>query len=338
MQHDAYARLRRELAGEGAFAISDGLGALTLGSELLVFGLGAALLLRCARFGWCYWLLELLLASSLFRFAAIMHECAHKTLFTRRAWNRLAGYLCSPFCLIPYEPYRRIHEEHHRWVGVLDRDPTQRGLLALRRFSPLESRVFRLVWKLWLPLPFAAFLINTYWRHPAREFSAGRRTEGLRGLAAAVVALVPHGVAAAWLGPGPWAALCLPMLALYCVQLENTYVPQHSKLFPFLSQDHPHPVPVFEQDEVTRSSRVPRALAVPFGLNHHLHVEHHLFPTVPWYRLTRVERRLRALGHPRNEVGWLRFMRAARRQDPLQTYIRSFPPGSGPRPGPGAVP
>jgi fatty acid desaturase len=328
MQPDAYVRLRKELAGEGAFAVSDALGALTLGGELLIFGVGTALLLRCARSSWAYWLLELLLATSLFRFSAIMHECAHNTLFRARILDQVAGYVCSPFCLIPYHPYRQIHEEHHRWVGVIDRDPTQRGLLALRRFSRVQGLVFRAVWKLWLPLPFAAFVFNTYWRYPARKLRAERTADGWRGLAAVAVALGPHAWAVARLGAGTYAALALPMLALYFLQLENTYVPQHSKLFRFLSRDHPQPVPIYEQDEVTRSSRVPAALAIPLGLNHNLHVEHHLFPTMPWYRLTLVERKLRVLGYPRNETGWLRFMRAARREDPVASYLRSFPPAA----------
>jgi len=50
-------------------------------------------------------------------------------------------------------------------------------------------------------------------------------------------------------------------------------------------------LPPWEQHRVTRSCHYPRGLSELIVLNFNFHVEHHLFPSLPWFRL----RRARAL-------------------------------------------
>jgi fatty acid desaturase len=53
-------------------------------------------------------------------------------------------------------------------------------------------------------------------------------------------------------------------------------------------------LPLWEQAHSTRSCYYPRGISEFLVLNFNFHIEHHLFPTLPWYRL----RRARALVKP----------------------------------------
>src|SRR6516165_2536414 len=128
----AYQGLRQRLREEGAFRLSNLRGLLTVLFEAAVLSLGVGYLVYgAAPFGAGYWAAEVLLGTSLYRVFVLLHECGHGTLFRGRTANTIVGTLISPFCLMPYFPWRSIHFLHHKWVGVIDKDPTQAHLLKL---------------------------------------------------------------------------------------------------------------------------------------------------------------------------------------------------------------
>jgi fatty acid desaturase len=76
------------------------------------------------------WLLPLAVPLALFviggrqlGMAVIMHEAAHRTLFTRRSWNdRAANWLAAYPVYLSLELYRPYHLQHHAHTGT-DDDP-----------------------------------------------------------------------------------------------------------------------------------------------------------------------------------------------------------------------
>lgn len=49
-----------------------------------------------------------------YRMTFIMHDCAHRTLFTRRFENEFFGWLCSCCTLATFPAFRRLHFIHHK--------------------------------------------------------------------------------------------------------------------------------------------------------------------------------------------------------------------------------
>jgi omega-6 fatty acid desaturase (delta-12 desaturase) len=326
MLKETHHQIRRELEREGAFGVLNLYGALTVLCELTFLAVGLFLLLRVQPFSIPYWVLQVLFGVAIFRASSLVHECAHSSMFSSRGLNTIFGLLFSPICLIPYVPYQNVHLAHHKWVGVVDKDPTQIVVLTMTELSGVKKTLMGIIWRGWIPLPFMAFVIKTYWLYALREFRKGHTSTGWKAVGSMAFAVVPHVLAIVFLGALKYLTIYGPMFVLFYLQFENMYIPQHSKLFPYVSQLRRKPIPYYEQDTITRSTYLPRFLSVVLGYYHNLHTEHHLFPTVPWYRLPLVKRKLAAAGDvDYKEVNFLRFMGAAREHNPVDSYVASLP-------------
>lgn len=330
MESRRFRELMTEFKKEGLLEVSNLKGATTVMAELLVTGLVLWGLLSVTPWGGWFWGLQVLGGVSLFRWFVILHECGHKTLFRGVRLNTMIGHLASVFCLVPYIPWRNIHMQHHRWVGVIDKDPTQKHLLKLEKASETQNRLFRIVWKLWLPIPFAKFLFEVFWGYPLVCVREGRSKDAWKGAGSVFVCLVSHLAFIGLLGLETWAMLFLPMLVVFYFLIENMNLPQHSELFPYLSETHPDPVPFHAQDEITRSTHLPDWLSTALALNFNRHTEHHMFATAPWYSLNKIRRRLLREGYEfPHEVEFAHFMWELRQRDPLTIYRDALPKQTG---------
>ncbi len=323
---NTYQGIRRQLSSENAFQISNLRGVLTVVVEFIILSAGLICLFNVKAFSVAYWALQFFLSTSLFRMFVILHECGHNTLCRKRNTNTFIGSLVSPFCFLPYVAWRNIHFLHHKWVGVIDKDPTQAHLLNLRDMSRTESVIFKIIWKLWIPVPFMLFVIKVFWFYPYHEWVKGKRSNAVKGLLSLVVCTAPHVVLLLWLGLIQYLVLFAPMIFLFYMIYEIINVPQHSGLFPYVSQTHPQPIPYREQDAITRTTHLPRLLAIGLNYNFNLHVEHHLFPSIPWYSLPKVTEKLDKLSdYEYQRVSFFMFMVDLRREDPLDVYVKSLP-------------
>src|SRR5205085_10734310 len=130
----------------------------------------------------------------------------------------------------------------------------QAHLLALREMSQAEVAMFRLVWKLWIPVPFMLFVWKVFWLYPWREWHHGKRANAWKGLASVAVCALPHLLLIGTLGVWRYAALVGPAALLFYVIYEIINLPQHSGLFPYTSDVHPTPLPLRDQAEITRTT------------------------------------------------------------------------------------
>jgi fatty acid desaturase len=170
------------------------------------------------------------------------------------------------------------------------------------------------------------FVVRVFWLYPWHEFQARRRDAARRGACSVLVILIPHITAIAVLGAGTYLAVFGPAIVLFYVMYEVVNLPQHSGLFPYTSARHPEPIPLREQDEITRTTFLPRWLAVVLTYNFNFHIEHHLFPSVPWYSLPRVTPMLEGLREFHYQrVAFLKFMVHLRKEDPIDVYVNSLP-------------
>ncbi len=246
---------------------SDGPGLRHLGLHLgLILGIGAGIAGGVPGW-WALLPVQGVLVISLFM---LEHEATHRTPF-RTVWlNDWVGRLCGVLLVLPFEWFRAFHMAHHRWTNLPGKDPELAG--------PKPATRGAWVWHV-SGLP--------YWMAEVRlmvDLVRGRVTDGFvaEGAKARVVAEA-RGMAVVYLAAGlslVWTDLVLwvwlvpvllgqPVLRLYLLA-------EHG--------DCPEVANMFENTRTTFTTRVVRCLA----WNMPYHVEHHVWPTVPFHRLPEV--------------------------------------------------
>jgi fatty acid desaturase len=259
----------------------------------------------------------LLLTLALLHFYLIHHECVHRSVFASDRCNVLLGELLGFVLVYPFLARRRSHMLHHVWAGHLDRDPANaRARARLGALSARQRRILELLWRAWFPFLALNDRIGLW-----RSSFAGARVPRAERYAAYVALLGYLSlIAASALAPALAALgrVYLPAFVLLLVCEELINLPHHIEA-PTVTRK----LALWEQAEVTHSCS-----AVPFWssvvlLHFNLHLAHHVFPTLPWFRLTQAERALRPSGLAArgSEFGISRRLRRARFTDVFAAYL-----------------
>lgn len=213
-----------------------------------------------------------------FRAFGMMHECVHSAGSSDAKVNGRVGFFAGVFCFLPFAGWRDMHVEHHRWTGNIDKDPTQKILLAFERAGFRMPKVPSFAWTYWLPLlGFMQHLV--FWKATV--------TKGeyrFVSLSAAYLALL------AWL-MGPLTLVGGLIMYLYVVEMIN--LPHHLGMGQYHGEKR---FAYFEQNQFTRSCVYPKWIAHNLLLNFNLHTAHHLFPAHPWYQLDQLHEEIVAAG------------------------------------------
>ncbi|WP_426754430.1 fatty acid desaturase family protein [Myxococcus sp. Y35] len=215
-------------------------------------------------------LLYLLAAASLHGISLFTHEAVHGGL-ARRPWlNRLGGMACALPVLQNYAAYKVLHLRHHADLGG-GKDPDHYANYTGRRWLELLMHIGRLL----LGYPAYITMIPILgWRKGTaaeRRWIALEVALVLAGLALAVAFLPGQVLLHAW---------GIPMLILNTLvnvrgMSQHTFLPEST-----------HPV---RGTRTILSNPVTRF----FMCNENYHLEHHLYPRVPWYNLPELHQTLR---------------------------------------------
>jgi fatty acid desaturase len=246
--------------------------------------------------------LYLLAAASLHGISLFTHEGVHGLLSHNRAWNRALSIACALPVLQNFSAYRVLHLRHHRHLG-LPGDPDH-----YPNYTHWSWLVFAMNWGRLL-LGYPAYITAI----PLLGFRQGDILDRLWiALEVALLVLLAVVVLASPLsGSLLIHAWLIPMLII------NTLVNVRG-----MSQ---HTLLEHESDPVrgTRSILTNRITAF-FMCNENYHLEHHLYPGVPWYNLPRLHAALKdeliALGAPFIPSYWAfvrEFIRGSLRRSPL---------------------
>jgi fatty acid desaturase len=234
-----------------------------LGAILLVGGLIAG-----GVPGW--WLLLPVQGVLLVSLFMLEHEATHRTPF-RTVWlNDWAGRLAGFLLVLPFEWFRAFHMAHHRWTNLPGKDPELAGP------KPANSREW--LWHV-SGLP--------YWAAQVRLMAVLLRgrvadafvAEGAKARVVTEARIMAAGYALAALSL-TWTPVLLwiwgvPML-LGQPFLRIYLLAEHG--------DCPEVANMFENTRTTFTTRMLRWLA----WNMPYHVEHHVWPMVPFHRLPEV--------------------------------------------------
>ena len=208
------------------------------------------------------------IGSAIHSLAIVMHEAIHSTLFRRRRLDRWAGFLLGMPALFSMTAYKVAHLVHHRH--------TRTGLDPDDFANVSSSRVLRsLVFYAWLLVGMLAYMVHV----PLGALRLGLpRERRAIALEYGLMALI-YG-AASWLASalGRWDvvihAWAIPLVVAIAFGNARSWA-EHALT------DPGHPL---TQTRTVTSNRLTSFLMC--NLNYHL--EHHLFPGVPWYNLPRV--------------------------------------------------
>jgi fatty acid desaturase len=212
----------------------------------------------------------LLAAASLHGISLFTHEGVHGTLSLRPWWNRSLSIACAQPVLQNYSAYKVLHLKHHHHLGQ-EGDPDHYANYTSWTWLEFAMHWGRLI------IGYPAYIVAI----PILGYRQG--TSSARRWIVFEVCLLGLLIAAAILSL-PWLWLLhgwlVPMLII------NTLVNIRG-----MSQ---HTFLEHQSDTVlgTRSILTNPVTAF-FMCNENYHLEHHLYPTIPWYNLPRLHEALR---------------------------------------------
>lgn len=203
------------------------------------------------------------------------HEATHKTPFANERLNEVVGYLCGFVLLLPFQWFRYFHLAHHRWTNIAGKDPELSG----EKPATLKAWVWHVS-----GLP--------YWIAEARLlFDLARGRGGADYLPQPAL---PRIIAEArWMLAG--YALVLGSLLvsplLFWVWLLPVLLGQPALRLYLLAEhgDCPQVANMFENTRTTFTTALLRFLA----WNMPYHVEHHVYPAVPFHQLPQLHQLMR---------------------------------------------
>ncbi len=228
--------------------------------------------------------------------AVAMHDAAHGSLFRARWCNDvLADLVCAAPTWSDVARYRRHHLGHHAHTGT-ERDPDlglapvepmTRGSLARKLLRDVTgiAGLRRIVGLLLIDFELLAFDVGGGIKRAPRRSLRAHVAAGARHLARPVLAnaamlavLAASGIAWTYVA---WVVAYLTSFSLF---LRVRSLAEHACMARTADPLH--------NTRTTRANLLARATVAPLHVNYHL--EHHLLPTVPWYRLPALARMLAA--------------------------------------------
>lgn len=221
---------------------------------------------------------------------AILHEAGHGNLSKREWVNSLSGSYASLFCFLPYFPWKYIHAEHHTWAGNVERDPTLKLVRDYEQSQHMKNTILKFAWRSWLPL-LALGQHIVFWTYPISLYLQGRlRGARLWRATGSVLLLAIAYPTFYFLWPQVFNLRVFgPSLLIYLVVVELINFPHHIGTGLFALTEQGQKLPLWLQAKVTRSCYYPAIFSDWLLMNFNFHIEHHLFPDLPWYDLRKAQ-------------------------------------------------
>ena len=238
---------------------------------------------------WWVWVIgALLIGTRQHALAVLAHEGAHHLVVRSHFWNDvLTNYFTTYWLTFTVQGYRTTHLKHHWYLETPD-DPSKVSVdhhpeewtfpMPLKNFLGMFLRDLTL-----LSQRAAISLMKYLWDIPG-----GRAPHVVRiiVLHAAIIS------AFVWFGH-PWAYVLLWIVPLYtvtvaCYRLRS--VAEHSGIGPQSERYSRDVIDNLRTTRTTTGSGLSQFLLIPYNVSYH--IEHHMFPSIPTFRLRDVHGKL----------------------------------------------
>ena len=234
----------------------------------------------------------LVVASQLHALTVLQHECGHRNAFRSAAANLWMGRFMAWFIVFPFTAFTECHRRHHRYLGDPERDPDDWHYAGGRR---------------WMFPRITTFAARFTWLSMVR-YGAQVRGMVLRELIFNLTSLAAIAAAFAWYGRLDLFALIvvIPLLVLTMVINPISRGYEHYPMATF--GDHHHGRLDLARNTITVTS--PTISLLWANINYH--VEHHVYPAVPFYHLPRLHQLLQDQAYQRDRMLLSRVLRGWR--------------------------
>lgn len=208
------------------------------------------------------WLCVLVCGACAYAQFTPLHDSVHKGL-SKRSWlNETAGAAAGAYLFVPFEPFRLNHLTHHAHTNDPEQDPD-----------------YWVNGKSWLGLSARCATLLEYHHYAYFKLNARLGRAFYTGMCE---------LALFW---ALFAGLCLAGWGKEAFLYWYLPAKIGSALLGLLFDYWPHR-PHTERGRLRDTAILNPAWFDPFFLSQNVHLIHHLFPTVPWYRYRAVLRRL----------------------------------------------
>ncbi len=241
----------------------------------------------------------ILLANRQLGLAVLMHECAHNSLFASPFLNRWVGQvLCAGPVIADVEGYRRYHMKHHKAAGTdVDPDYPNYKHYPVGRLSMTRKILRDLTGFTAVKMLYAIVLMNAgvlSYDMSYQSYSVEKKLPAWQIAFNLVRNLsIPFTVHIAmfsvlWLVGSPWlySLWWVSYATVYMLFLRIRNAAEHGSVPDLLSLDPQ------KHARTTQASWWERLTVAPNYVN--FHMEHHLRPNVPCYRLRAFHQFLRS--------------------------------------------
>ncbi len=208
--------------------------------------------------------------------AVLMHESVHYRLLPNKKWNEWVGEIFTAWpVLVTVNSFRQTHFAHHRHVNTEEDPDWQRKQHELFEYPKSGLDMIWITLKYWLGFYAIKqiFEINTAAKIPQR-LKLIRLAFYLAVIAASIVFHFWLGLIIYWIVP------------LFTYFLWIIYVRGVAEHFGGI-EDHEN---LLEKTRHIEANFFERLLIAPNYI--HVHIGHHLYPSVPFYNLRELQRRL----------------------------------------------
>lgn len=296
MNKPEYLALRKKLN----FTLSSRDWLVTMVTNLTLTGIACTLLFSASVFANFFAIP--VLAVLFFRSFSWMHEAVHGTANPHRKLNELTGFYAGLFCFLDYGLWKDLHIKHHYWTGNYHQDPALGLIKNYRSLPNWVQRTLDFCWK--HKIPFGALIQHVvFW---TQSFLISKKSRSSVASLTKTLAPLALNIIFALTLSGPSLVAYLLGIGLYLYAVEIVNFPHHVGLYTETSEQR---VNVWEQDHYARSCKYPAWIEKYIVLNFNYHVEHHLFPDLPWTQLPIAYQELsnHHLGHHPHqaEQGWI---------------------------------
>ena len=243
-----------------------------------------------------------LTGAPLFALASVGHESGHGSASRNRFANDLTGLVSMSVIGMPARGWKLKHDIHHKWGGVqgidTDTEPGLENYLRMGWFTRTFVRVFnRHESMMWWAIPVSLWF--TTWRFAIIELVRGprrSRQHKLWLLADMAMAIVFFSAMAAYTMTFGWLNLLVLVAFPFAVSgyiSAVAFVPNHRGMPP-LTEEQGKRASRFTHLN-SRTVTYPPYLPGNYFMNYvPWQIEHHVFPTMPGYKLSRFSPYLRA--------------------------------------------
>lgn len=231
--------------------------------------------------------------------AILMHECAHQSLFRTRALNDVIGkWLCAAPVWNRLEAYRKHHLAHHAHtsleddpdLGLVEPFPSSRASMIRKLLRDVSGIAFlrRVVGQILMDAGVLTYSASTGQEKVVPRPSIATMAKNLVvNTGPVVLTNAALGAALVAFGHGElYLAWIVANATTFSLFVRIRSIAEHA-----VTESTSDP---FRNTRTTLANPFARLTVAPHHVNFHL--EHHLVPTVPHYRLTALHRLLVARG------------------------------------------